>query len=216
MMAFTKFFILKKRKTKINGQIVLIKQNIETPNVILMKQKYKEMRDHQACARSFILALINREAEIELCTEQKREGVSLPIFKVNAIKFENQEPIQVKKILRERVYQHYKTDLAKNINEKTARCRKKKSALGESINFIVDILFVMGYSLRCSIKGGRKDTVIVDYVFEIKKGNVVYTNELIQHVGRKLCAAFLSKKSDGLSIVRIQQNDTEIQQTLLC
>ena len=112
-----------------------------------IKQRYKKTRDYQSALFAFFIALINRHGSIEVMKQAGRTLVALPFLQIMQIKLKNDDIIEFHDFVEKRIKEFMKVDLNNNVPMKTATLRMKKNRIGESLNFLHDILMENGYIL---------------------------------------------------------------------
>ncbi|ELP93087.1 hypothetical protein EIN_053220 [Entamoeba invadens IP1] len=175
-----------------------------------MSKRYKEERDYQSLVRAVCIVLLNQYGNVEVKRKSKKGSVALPFLRIGRLQFSENDCLNVKDFVKKRVQIQWNLDIENQMNETTALCRKKKNAIGESINFVVDLLGELGFRFKAKVSSGRNNTMKVDRVLEIEKQGLVLTKQRIIDIGLCVCD-FIVKKTGEEKFVVFPKNDLILQ-----
>ncbi|ELP90789.1 hypothetical protein EIN_026480 [Entamoeba invadens IP1] len=146
--------------------------------------EYAHKRNYQSATVAFCIGLLNQRAVVTVSQQKTKSKITLPFYNIDSVKFADNDEVFFSHFVEEKIQQICTFDIEHGIKTDTATTRIKKNRIDQSLYFICDMLFVLGFQIRWVQFNKRRDVPPHEEVYRVFDGKQIYTQKEIETIGR--------------------------------
>ncbi|ELP87767.1 hypothetical protein EIN_411200 [Entamoeba invadens IP1] len=153
------------RKTPLNKRLPVLRKSRENRNNFTLQQ-------------TLCVCLLSPFCKVSVHKPTRRSSVTEQFFRISSLQFPDGTSIDVASFLKARCDTMYYSDLKSGVSDKTATRRYQNNKKIEMIHFLSDLLFMCGYEVNSSCKGGKIGMNVLEGINSVQWGQcvIVYDN----------------------------------------
>ncbi|EKE39076.1 hypothetical protein ENUP19_0298G0109 [Entamoeba nuttalli] len=162
---------------------------------VVESYSYRDIRKYQCCEQAILIGVLNLYYNITVQFGSIRTPKSSHFLKILYIS-DNNDVIEVEKLIRDRIELINKDELKQGCSFKTALKRTEGHKIRESLHLLIDICELNGIKIEVQRSGMKKDLKRCDIVTSVVTDSFTLTKEEIISKGSNICSYLFSCAND--------------------